>query len=82
MKRFGEKLRALREQRGLTLRQLAASLGVSNGYISRMETGNKTPNIAMLVKIAIFFDADVNQLVKDELELESELPPTSQDSEN
>jgi len=81
MKRFGEKLRTLRQRRGLTLRQLAALLGVSNGYISRMETGNKTPNVAMLVKIANFFNADINQLVKDELELDSELPPTKKESD-
>jgi transcriptional regulator with XRE-family HTH domain len=70
MKRFGEKLRTLRQRRSLTLRQLAAELGVSNGYISRMETGDKIPNVAMLVKIADFFEADINQLVKDDLELE------------
>ena len=80
MKRFGEKLRTLRQRRDLTLRQLATVLEVSNGYISRMETGNKTPNVAMLVKIANFFNVDLNQLVKDEFELDSELPPPTKES--
>ncbi len=70
MNRFGEKLRALRQRRNLTLRQLADELEISNGYISRMESGDKIPNVAMLVKIADFFEADLNQLVRDELELE------------
>ncbi len=70
MMKFGEKLRTLRQRRSLTLRQLADKLGVSNGYISRMETGHKIPNIAMLLKIADFFEADINQLVRDELELD------------
>ncbi len=70
MQRFGKKLRTLRQRRSLTLRQFADKIGVSNGYISRMETGHKIPNIAMLLKIADFFEADINQLVRDELELD------------
>jgi len=69
MKRFGEKLRTLRERQGLTLRQLAENLEVTNGYISRMEMGYKIPNVNMVLKIADFFEADINQLLRDELEL-------------
>ena len=70
MKRFGEKLRYLREQQGLTLRQLADELEVSNGYISRMEMGHKIPNVTMVLKVADFFEADINQLLRDKLELD------------
>ena len=38
---IGKKLRELREQKGLLLRQVAASLEVDTAYISKMERGEK-----------------------------------------
>jgi transcriptional regulator with XRE-family HTH domain len=38
---FGERVRALRVQRGLTLQELAASLGVSSAYLSALEHGRR-----------------------------------------
>lgn len=70
MKRFGEKLRALREQRGLTLRQLSDLVEVGYSYISKMERGEKTPNVAMLVKIADFFEVSFDDLIRDERDLD------------
>lgn len=69
MKRFGEKLRTLRHQRGLTMRQLAEMLEVSDSYVSRMETGDKTPNVAMVLKISQIFNVSADVLIKDELEI-------------
>ncbi len=71
MKRFGEKLRTLRQQRRLTMRQLGEMLGVSDSYVSKMETGDKTPNVAMVLKISRLFDVSTDVLIKDELELEN-----------
>lgn len=70
MKKFGEKLRTLRQQRGLSQNQLGDRLGVTRNYISRMERGEKIPNVAMLLKIARLFDVSLDQLAKDELELD------------
>ncbi len=70
MKRFGEKLRTLRLQHGLTMRQLGDMLGVSDSYISQMETGDKVPNVAMLLKIANMFNVSLDQLARDNLELD------------
>ncbi len=70
MKRFGGKLRALRLQHGLTMRQLGDMLGVSDSYISQMETSNKVPNVAMLLKIANLFNVSLDQLARDKLELD------------
>ncbi|MBN1220504.1 MAG: helix-turn-helix transcriptional regulator [Anaerolineae bacterium] len=71
MKKFGEKLRALRNRRGLTLRQLSNMLDVDYGYVGRMERGEKIPNVAMVLKISQIFDVSTDVLLKDELELES-----------
>ncbi len=70
MKKFGEKLRTLRKQRGLTITQLSDVLGVSYSYIGKMERGEKIPNVVMLVKIADVFNICLDKLVRDELELD------------
>jgi transcriptional regulator with XRE-family HTH domain len=70
MKRFAEKLRTLRNQRGLTIRQLSDLLDVSFGYVGKMERGERLPNVAMLVKVADLFDVSLDRLIRDELELD------------
>lgn len=69
MKKFGEKLHTLRKKHQLTLEQLGNVLGVHNTYISQMEKCKSTPNAAMILKIARFFNVTTDQLMKDELNL-------------
>ncbi len=69
MKRFGEKLRALREQRELSLRQLGDMLGVSKNHVWNMEQGRKMPNAPMILKIADIFGVCADKLMRDELEV-------------
>ncbi len=38
---FGERVRALRKERGLTQTEMAASLGVSSAYLSALEHGRR-----------------------------------------
>ena len=38
---FGEKMRALRAERGLQLKDMAAGLGVSSAYLSALEHGRR-----------------------------------------
>ncbi len=70
MKRFGEKLRTLREQRAFSLQQLGDMLEVSKTYVWEMEKGQKIPNIAMLTKICDIFNVPCDKLIRDELELD------------
>ena len=70
MERFGEKLHTLRKELGLTLAQLGNVLDVHNTYVSQMEKSKSTPNAAMILKIACYFDVSTDQLMKDELELD------------
>ena len=70
MQRFGEKLRTLRSQRNMTLRELAERLGFrSHGFVGDLESGRKKPSVELAVEIARLFDVSVDQLVKDELEV-------------
>jgi transcriptional regulator with XRE-family HTH domain len=70
MKRFGEKLRTLRNRQGLTLRHLAEMLDVSHSYIGQMERDEKIPNVEMVLKISRIFNVSTDVLIKDELGLE------------
>jgi transcriptional regulator with XRE-family HTH domain len=72
MQRFGEKLRVLRKQHGMTQHDLAAQLGfASQGYIHFLETGKKLPNALLLLKIADLFHVTTDQLMRDDLELDA-----------
>ena len=70
MKRFGEKLRTLRNRQRLSLRKLGEMLEVSHTFIAQLERGDKTPNVAMVLRISQIFDVTTDVLIKDELELE------------
>ena len=70
MQRFGEKLRALRTHRGMTLQEAAAALGLrAHGYISEIERGKKKPTAEFVLGVARLFHVTTDELLKDELEL-------------
>jgi transcriptional regulator with XRE-family HTH domain len=78
MQRFGEKLRTLRLQREMTVRELAVALGYaasSHSYISETETGKRTPKVEFVLKVAHFFQVSTDHLIRDDLDL----PDTSTD---
>ncbi len=71
MQRFGEKLRTLRQQRSITLQELARELGFnSHSYISAIEFGKKQPSVELVIKIANLFGVSTDQLLKDDLEVD------------
>jgi transcriptional regulator with XRE-family HTH domain len=59
-------LRAVRQQRALTLDELADATGLTKSYLSKVERGHSTPSIAAAMKIARALDADVAQLFSDD----------------
>lgn len=71
MLRFGEKLRALRMKRGLSVRELARALGYSaHSHIGEVEAGRQQPSIEFALKVSRFFQVSMDRLTKDELELD------------
>ena len=60
---LGEKIKALRIERGLTQEQLAAKLYVSRTAVSKWETGGGTPNLDSLQALARLFEVSVNDLL-------------------
>ncbi len=72
MQRLGPKIRTLRKRRGMTLKELALTLGFpSHSYVSEIEHNKKTPTTEMIIQIADVFGVTVDQLVRDELEIDT-----------
>jgi transcriptional regulator with XRE-family HTH domain len=63
--RFGEKIRAVRERKGMTLRQVAAKAGLSESLISQIERNRISPAIHTLLAIVEILDIDLDYLLKD-----------------
>ena len=57
---YGERLKELRETYHLSQAQLALDLGTNQQSISRYEKELIEPNIAMIVKICVFFQLPPN----------------------
>jgi len=70
VRRFGEKLRALRKQHNMTHVDLAAVLGyASSSQISFLETGKKKPTADLILKISKLFNISADLLLDDELDM-------------
>ena len=59
---FGEYIRKLRTENGLTLTQLGAKLGIDSGALSKIETGKKDFDERCLEKLASTFELDIEEL--------------------
>lgn len=60
---IGEKIKLIREKKGLTQKQLSELTGINRGTIGNYERGARTPNIEILKKIAHTLDVDINLLI-------------------
>ncbi|MFC4168145.1 helix-turn-helix domain-containing protein [Teichococcus aestuarii] len=65
---FGARLRALREDRGVTLQQLAAALHVSAAYLSALEHGRRgRPSAGLIHQVNEYFELiwdDAEEMVR------------------
>ncbi|MYY09525.1 helix-turn-helix domain-containing protein [Streptomyces sp. SID4919] len=59
----GPRLRALRRDRGITLADLAATTGVSESTLSRLENGQRRPSLELLLPLARIHDVPLDDLV-------------------
>lgn len=58
-----EKLKALRNEMGISQASLADTLGLSQQAIGKWETGNSEPDTDMLIKLASLFNVSVDYLL-------------------
>ena len=63
---FGQKLRQLRKERGILLKDMAFALGVSAAYLSALEHGHRSrPKAGLVQQISAYFNLawdDVDEL--------------------
>lgn len=62
---FGEKIRAFRERRSLTLREVADRAGVSESLVSQIERNRVSPALDTLLAVAEALDMDLAYLFAD-----------------
>ncbi len=59
-----ERLRALRNERGITQEELGRVVGVGKTTISQYENGVRTPDAEMLGKLASYFGVSIDYLLE------------------
>ncbi|WP_433323103.1 helix-turn-helix domain-containing protein [Spirillospora sp. CA-294931] len=59
----GPRLRALRRDRGITLADLAATTGVSESTLSRLESGQRRATLELLLPLSRTYDVPLDDLV-------------------
>lgn len=64
--KFGEFITELRKEKGLTQKQLAEQLFVSDKAVSKWERGLSIPNVALLLPIAEALEVTVTELLRGE----------------
>jgi len=64
------KLRELRRERHLTLRDLEAISGVDHSSIGKIENGEHLPNLGTLLKLAKALEVSLDDLIDEEEALE------------
>ena len=60
---FGDALRELREERGLSQEAAALTCGIDRSYFGRLERGQKTPTLGTVWRIADAFETQPSYLL-------------------
>ena len=66
MENIGQNIHRLKKSHGMTQAELAQKLGRTPGSISRIETGNSTIGVKLLVNIADLFSVSMEELIRPE----------------
>lgn len=59
----GPRLRALRQERGVTLAQLSSGTGISVSTLSRLESGQRKPTLELLLLLARAHQVQLDELI-------------------
>ena len=60
---FGERLKALRQEKGVGQNRLAQDIDVSNASISYWETGKQLPSAEVIFKLSLYFSVSADYLL-------------------
>ena len=62
---IGPRIKAVRLQKGLKLKDVARETGLSISFISQVENNNTSPSLSSLIKLAHFLGADAGLFLED-----------------
>lgn len=65
--KLNEKIKYLREEKGLTQAEVAIALAINRVTYTNYELGKRTPDVFMLKRIADFFDVTLDDLFKKDI---------------
>lgn len=77
---FGGKLKQLRKQRKITMKRLADQLGVSESYISRLESGERHPDRELILKMEPILFPEGDPVELDALLIAADYTPVQLDT--
>ena len=63
-KRFGDNIKRVRLEKGMTQGDIVRATGVDRGYISSLENGKQNPTLATIEKIAQALGVASDELLK------------------
>lgn len=63
--RIGQRVRACRAARAMTMKQLAGDSGISLPYLSRVEKGDGNVSVAVLQKLALALGVEIDSLISE-----------------
>lgn len=82
MEGFGEYIRKLRMDQKLSLRDVAARIGISVSYLTQIEHGRRgTPGVPILKKLAPLYKVPLRELLRSAGYLDEEAPNLSDEEE-
>ncbi len=64
---FGERLRTLRVEAKLSLREVASEIGIDTSLLGKIERNERQPTKEQIKQVAAFFKFDEKQLIKENL---------------
>lgn len=64
MARTNTRLKELRQQRKLSLGQLAMRVGVHRSYIHKIEQGHQMPTVKVLARLARYLECPMEELIE------------------
>lgn len=73
--KFNDKLVQLRKRKGLSQEEFSYEMGVSRQSVFKWESGENTPDIEKIKRIAKFYNISLDLLLNDELPLEDDHRP-------
>ena len=62
LKKFGRRVRELRQERNLTQQELSEKIGVSTNYIGMIERGERNTSLLKVFKLSKILDVKTSEL--------------------